>query len=440
MKDRIPRALFLLACLFLAFLYGFAASQFQWFPHGFLAKALFDLRTAATGPAAAQSLHHKYPARHDLAGVRSNRGVTPDARPGITLLTSYWPEDGWKPGVRLIDDRGTTLHHWTIDIPKIWPTSPHRDPMAGTMNQAFNYVHGSYLFPNGDLLVNIEYLGLARLNVRGEVLWRLDRRTHHSVHRAEDGNFWVCSCRWIERPEANQRFPGLRGEFWDDIALLVSPDGQVLKELSMLEVLFRSRHRALLWYSSDQQPDRTHMNDIEPLPSAMAADYPLFKAGDLLISMRNVSLVMVVDPAGQTMRWAAPAIFSEQHDPDFIGDGWISVFDNRGDGSLEAKSRGGSGLLAMQPHTGALKMIYPRPGNDTGERWFHSIQGGKAQMLPSGGWLITESTAGRVFEVDQAGHTVWEWGQQRHDDNMVSEVLEGTRYPFAPETVKGWTR
>jgi hypothetical protein len=219
----------------------------------------------------------------------------------------------------------------------------------------------------------------------------------------------------------------------------------VLREISILELVFAPPQRALLWtsqYAALPPPrlDVTHLNDVEELSAAMAAEYPLFAAGDLLVSLRYLNLVLVFDPDTMAIKWSAPGQFVEQHDPDFIGGGWISVYDNRTDWTVDGRRFGGSRLVAVQPRTGSSRQIYPRPDAPAGrERWFYSHQGGKAQLLADGHWLITEPSAGRVFEIDRSGCTVWEWAQQP-DRGMVYEVLEGSRYPLTAAAVQEWSR
>lgn len=69
---------------------------------------------------------------------------------------------------------------------------------------------------------------------------------------------------------------------------------------------------------------------------------------------------------------------------------------------------------------------------------FYTKHGGKVQRLENGNLLITEARRGRVFEVDEAGRTVWEWVAQRYNSKLVPEVLEGTRYALSAEQVAAW--
>jgi len=462
----LPRIAFFAACLFFAFLFGFIASHFELFPHGTIAPALDEAVRLVENPSKLMDgvpKRHQSEARHDFAGVLAydeqgklipNEQI--DAGDGCILITSFWPEYDWRPGLRLIDRRGETLHHWDVDLAKIWPESPYTDG-AEAFYGTESYIHGSYVFDNGDVLFNVEYVGLVRLDKHSNVVWKLDRHTHHSVTRAEDGNFWVCEMNWItDLQHALLNFYGLEVPFVEDMVLKVSPEGEVLQQVSILDMVCRSDLRSMLFRAGAEVPTRTfdplHLNDVEELSSAMAAQYPMFAAGDLVVSLFQFNLVMVFDPNTREVKWTQVTPFVHQHDPDFLGDGWISVFNNNSDGSPLGIISGGSQMLAFRPHTGEQYGIYPekldasllaatKKAPSGHERRFYTRVGGKAQKLPTGNWLIVEAVGGRLFEVDERRHTVWEWCQQRSDDGvMVAEVLEGTWYPFSREQVAGWSR
>ena len=153
-----------------------------------------------------------------------------------------------------------------------------------------------------------------------------------------------------------------------------------------------------------------------------------------MVSLRQIDLVFVVDPATGKVKWADSQSWIMQHDPDFIGDGWIGVFDNNRDLTERGTMMGGSRIIAVRPHTGEQKMLYPVEGAAP----FYTEFGGKWQTLANGNMLITEARAARVFEATPAGETVWEWVNPRYDDRLVPEVMEGTRYPYTADQVAAW--
>lgn len=178
----------------------------------------------------------------------------------------------------------------------------------------------------------------------------------------------------------------------------------------------------------------THLNDVEPLDVSIADEYPLFEAGDLLVSLRNLHLVLVVDPDSERVKWHASEPFVMQHDPDFMGDGWIGVFNNNRDLTGRGERLGGSRILALQPHMDSTRVLFPTADSDP----FYTGTRGKWQRLENGNLLLTESNAGRVVEVSPDGRTVWEWAVEPYDESSMPAVTEGTRYPLTVDEVADW--
>jgi hypothetical protein len=427
--DRLSLCLFLLSILTVGFAYGVMVGKYRIFPHNWIETTYIRFRD--------RNPHHLFPAQYEYSGAKVHDAEA--MAPGVTLLTSYWRSLDWKPGIRVIDADGKVLHEWKTDPAEIWPTSPHTDHRSGRLNTSGNYVHGCFLFDNGDVIFNIEYMGLVRMNAAGEIIWKLPYRTHHSVHRDESGNFWVCGLKWIEdTPEGRERlkrFPGLKTPVAEDFALKVSGDGKILKEISILEALYKSGYKQLLWrMRSDQSGDILHTNDVEPLRSDMADQYALFDAGDIVVSSRHINSIFVIDPDTEKIKWMCSS-FLRQHDPDFVGNGWIWVFDNNVNSPAHGSYLGGTRILRVRPQDNSPSAVYPK----TKEQTFFTSAGGKMQHLGNGNLLITEARRGRVFEVDESGKTVWEWVHERYDDDLVAEVLEGTRYAFTPDQIAAWT-
>ena len=438
-SSTFARVGFALSLMVIAFVYGFATRWHGWFPNDFLEQASQQAtrlrKVWSPGPAA--------PAPHvyDRAGVRVPR---PDSvQPGITLLVSSWEdEDGWKPELRLIDHQGRVLHRWRVDRKDLFSGS---STSRGGLPSG-RILHGSHLFPNGDVVVNLAYIGTARLDACGNVLWRLPQRSHHSIERAEDGSFWISGTSLEPRARSDRYpngFPGIDEPTWLDQILHVSADGTLLDKIGVLDLLYANDLERYI--VQEYQPeagtgdlrskDLTHMNDVEPLSSSMADEYPLFEAGDLLVSLRDIHLVFVVDPQSKTIKWHVSAPFIQQHDPDFIGDGWIGVFDNRDDFVKRGKMLGGGRIVALQPHTDSTRVLFPTRHSAP----FYTDVRGKWQQLENGNMLLTEAMAGRVVEVAPDGRAVWEWVKAPYTESKVPAVLEGTRYDLSPDEIRPWS-
>ena len=220
-----------------------------------------------------------------------------------------------------------------------------------------------------------------------------------------------------------------------------SPEGEILEDIGLLKVLYDNNlQRYIPKISKRRNGDILHLNDIDILSEELAGQYPLFDAGDLAISLRHLHMVLVMSPNTGVVKWYDTDPWIEQHDPDFTGDGWITVFDNNkafdpAAGPGRGRMLGGSRLVAAQPHTGAIEVIYPQKKQDL----FYSKLGGKFQQLDNGNLLITETKAGRVFEITSEGQLVWEWINAPTEQQQVAEVMEGTRYALTPKDVASWS-
>jgi len=113
--------------------------------------------------------------------------------------------------------------------------------------------------------------------------------------------------------------------------------------------------------------------------------------------------------------------FNYQHDPDFLPNGRIAVFDNRTDGA-EGARLGGSRILSIDPVSRKTDIIY----KSNPKNYFYSEFMGKHQFLPNGNILITESLAGRIFEINSQGEVVWSY-INRYDEDEIIAISEGIR-------------
>lgn len=386
-------------------------SQFQW--------AVRQLKSLVEEPS------RLMPVKYDYAGVRIHDREA--VAPGTTFITSHFPEFGWHGGARLIDVDGNVLHSWGPDPKEIFDT-----------RIKYPYMHGSYLYPNGDILANYSFIGLARISACGEVLWtHSDLRPHHSVSVASDGTIWVSGNRRLDGRKGRDEkiVSALSFPVHEDLFVQLSPDGEVLRSISSIEALDRSGLQEVVMRSIKRRDgDIFHLNDVEPLSPEMADEYPLFEAGDIVVSMRDIHMVAVLDPDTLQVKWHSNSDTLFQHDPDFIGDGWIGIFDNRFDRTENGSILGGTRIIAVRPHTGERKVLFPTEASPP----FYTKWSGKWQQLSNGNMLLTEARAGHALEVDRNGKPVWEWTIEKYDEKQVPEVMEATRYPYTAEDVAAW--
>jgi len=428
--------LFLTSIVLTVFIYGAAVGRYQIFPFPLIqftwgsVQQVFAERETILGTRPTFVLKQ---ARRTGAGVtRVNKEA---ASPGLTLLGGFFDKD---LEFRLIGLDGTIVRRWPARFRDVFPDASHVKPADHIPQTNWNVgIQGASMLRDGSLLFNFEGLGLVKLDRCGAVQWTLPRMTSHSVHPAEDGGFWLPSTRYVEGGEG---FPGLTPPFTEDTILRVSDNGEVLEEISVPGLFFENDLEALLFANGLEEirvadkMDLTHLNDVEELTRGMAPHFPDFAAGDLLISLRNYNMLMVVDPRTRKVKWHQTGPWIKQHDPDFEPTGRITVFNNNSDGTETGSILGGSTILEVDPRTGKTHIQY---GDGPDQDLFTHVRG-RHQTLPNGNQLITESDFGRVLEVDEQGNIVWEY-INRFDAESVAVIGIAHRYPEGYFTVDDWT-
>jgi len=436
---RLERGLFIFGVAVLSFGYGFATYAWDWFPKYHLKRGWDNVKKIDEPPI------DLYKHTFNQSGWRSRR--PDDMESGMTLVTSSWKKKGeWKIGLKLFDSRGTLVHEWLVNNDSLFPRGLWRGRMGS------RDIHGSLLLPDGDVVVNIPYSGMARLNSCSDTLWTLPERNHHSISKGQNGTFWVPGVSQERRAKSDQYpegFPGLDGKkVWLDRILKVGGEGEVLRDINVLDVLYENGLERYFPKTLGGKrptpkkipPDLTHLNDVEPLDSSLAQEYPRFEAGDLLVSLRSSSLVFVFDPTTRKVKWHASQPFTYQHDPDFVGNGWIGVFDNNYDltafdtPSKRGTMLGGNRVVGLQPHADSTEVWFPTAHS---ERVYTDVRG-KWQKLENGNMLLTEANAGRAVEVDSEGRIVWEWIHRPTQEGKVPSVSKVTRYNLSREEVADW--
>src|SRR5262245_38083503 len=308
----------------------------------------------------------------------------------------------------LVNMYGRVVHQWQVPFSKVWPAPPH---LGGRINDAEVYFNDGHVYPNGDLVVVIEGpinwhnssngYGLAKLDKDSRVLWKYPGKCHHDLDVADDGTIYAITNETVDHvPPGLEHIPTPCIVDYVDV---ISPEGKQLKRIALLEALAASPYAPLL--SMIERPsaggpmttlgspdgrlsplqddalrrDVLHTNAIKVLSPALAPKFPLFRAGQLLLSLRSLDALVVLDPDSAKVVWAARGPWRAQHDPSFLDNGHLLLFDNFG-------SPRGSRVLEYDPQTQGYPWTYP---GEKGTRFFSHIRG-MTQRLPNGNTLIVK--------------------------------------------------
>jgi hypothetical protein len=398
---------------------------FRWPSSEFLAKAFTGGQDWAD---------HATPASSPPGGDLGEAVVTVDRSEatcdGFTLCTTTADERA-----TLLDMKGRVVHRWRTPFHPARP-NPAR---AGHWDQC-------YLYPNGDLLAvccvagdNPYGFSLSKFDKDSRLLWSFPASVHHAVDVGEDGRIYTL----VVRPDARLPAPldSVPSPYAGDDLVVLSPEGKVLDRVSLLEAVHDSPYfpaflgglapdakttlpaPALLRlgvtrmpdgrrlerpFPSDDPPmglngpiepgDVLHANSVRVLSRALAAHFPLFKPGQVLISLRTSGLVAVVDPPTRAVVWAGRGPWQLQHAAEFLDNGRLLLFDNLG-------SPDGSRVLEYDPVTQAVPWSYE------GEKDAPLLTGARGgnQRLANGNTLVVDPLRCRATEVTPTKEVVWAW-------------------------------
>jgi hypothetical protein len=406
-RRTFSRGLFLLGLVSLSFVLGAAAMFFELPPSGFLGKAFvgaraWNERRQATAPPIDPGLTSAARVKIDKPGKTFD---------GFTLCT-FASMTAWNSQAVLLNMRGEVVHRWSIPFSTVWPNPAHVTERVPDGLVAFFSCHP---YPNGDLLVvfhNLDTLakgsGLAKLDKDSKLLWSYGARVHHDVDVGEDGTIYAVQQETVTRPPDGLEH--LPTPCLLDSLVVLSPEGKLLrKPIPLLEAIRDSPCSPLLSpleavashpVPTSQPADVMHTNCVHVLTRDRAAKFPHFKAGQVLFSVRELDLIGVIDPQTGALVWAALGPWRKQHDPQFLDNGHLLIFDNRG-------SPRGSRVLEYDPETQAFPWSYA--GEGEGGSPFKSRERGMCQRLPNGNTLVVNSEGRELREVTRDKEVVWSY-------------------------------
>ena len=268
-----------------------------------------------------------------------------------------------------------------------------------------------FVLPDGSLLAGVAGR-VFRMDACSNVLWDKRLGTHHSFERDADGNFWS---PWRVIPHT---VPHANPEFEEHGLIRFSPAGEVLSRISLWPALVRAGHSHLVYGDQARlHGNPWHFNDAEPV----LEDGPFWRRGDLFVSLRNSSIVLLYRPTTDEVIWQQAGPWLHQHDVDVLSDSEISVFSNNTfvDQDDNPRVLGANEVYVHDFATGETRS----PWREAMRR--HDVRTefeGGAAVFGDGGVVLEEARYGRVLMLSPAGERVWSY-VNRASDGTVHRIL-----------------
>jgi len=228
-------------------------------------------------------------------------------------LNAHFGASAWNIELRNFKN-DELVHNWKLENNNFQPTGTifsHAEPISPILLANKNIV-----------LNNHETKNLYRLDENSKILWHnTDYQYHHSISLAEDGNIWGCTRTLVELKN--------KIRYWDNYITKVDVEtGKTIFHKSISEILIENEMDYLIHGFGnevyEQGTDPLHHNEIEPVME----DGTYWKKGDLFLSFRHRSMVILYRPSSNKVIRLIQGPFVNSHDVDIHSDSTITIFNN----------------------------------------------------------------------------------------------------------------
>jgi hypothetical protein len=331
----------------------------------------------------------------------------------------------------IADRSGKVLHTWEVNLDELWSGIKG---FSGEVNHLALYPVGMALGDDGSLVITFQgrdtypiQIGIAKVDRAGHVLWKRFDNSSHWIAVDERGLIYTPFT--VYRRDA-QHLGGTgveircrTGEANVDRIRVLSQDGQPVRELKLVDRFIEAGYRGV-FYGLRDGCDPVHLNSIDIVTPEIARHIPRAAAGDLLISLRESSLVGLVDGESGRVKYAMSDRTAAQHGLHFLPDGTALAFDNMGGD----RALGGSRVVRLDLVKNTAHTVFPRPGERQLVPFFSATAGHIDVSADGRRALVTVTHQGRVVEMDvDSGRPLWTY-DNTHD---IGKYLEhhGLRAP-----------
>ena len=348
------------------------------------------------------------------------------------LLQSKYDGDLREGIVELIDLRNfEVLHTWNPNINEF-------NRLVKKVNE-FKYLRRDgndsrallrhpILLEDGGLVFN--NMALRKINACSNLLFQNEKYVfHHSLESDLEGNIWVPSLIYpqslpIEKVGRETRE---EGGYSDDGIVKLSSNGKILYEKSVSQILIDNGLEYLLFSVGDSNfaLDPIHLNDIQPVN--FDGDY--WKKGDVFLSLRNQSMVLLYRPSTNKIIWKGTGPFFHQHDINILNNHSISVFNNNSKNFADDYVVDGHNEVII--YNFKTKQYSKYLNESLIKNDVRTPTQGRSSILPNGDLFIEETNFARTLYFNADGSLRWVHVNRAKNDYLYhlgwSRILSNDR-------------
>lgn len=321
------------------------------------------------------------------------------------------------------------LHSYTPDINELYSsidlTIKRNQDLKKDRGLNRFYLQHPFINEKGDLIF-MNDSPLFKINLNGEVIWTNEETIfHHSIEEGPDNKLYVCgrilpfskkSAEYL-LDGATEQFISGNQNFYDDAIFILDMNGKIVFSKSIVDILIDNSQHHRVFSQSNYNVDAIHLNDIQPV----LKDGPYFKKGDLFLSLRNLSIVILYRPENNKILKIIEGGFFNQHDVDIIDEKTISIFNNNVFFNYKNERKVRKTEI----------ILYDFENDEFSKKFEKKIDklklftgaGGVVDYLKDGSFVIDDGKS--IFLFDSTGELVWEYNNL--DKNKKFHALWWTR-------------
>jgi hypothetical protein len=152
-------------------------------------------------------------------------------------------------------------------------------------------------------------------------------------------------------------------------------------------------------YGETATDDPMHLNDIQPV----LKDGPYWEKGDVFLSLRNQSMLMLYRPSTNKVLWYQQGPWLQQHDVDIVDNHTIAVFDNN------YTLVGFKGTSQIYMYDFQSKKITTPFKTAFGTLEIFAAQEGLFDLINDNEIFVEDTLSGRLLQFDENGTIIWQY-------------------------------